>query len=61
MKNKIIFIFIGLPRKIDKSMYYFDYINQNFNSKIIFSTNEDIYNYNLPDEVDILINEKSQY
>lgn len=60
MRNKYIFIFIGLPRNVNEIICFIENIIKKHNAKVIFSTNQEIYNYRLPKECKIIINENDR-
>ena len=57
----MIFIFVGLPRNLNDTIKYIEGIIDKYQALVIFSTSEDIYNYKLPKECKIIINEKSEW
>lgn len=57
----MIFIFVGLPRNLNDTIKYIEEIIDKYQALVIFSTSEDIYNYKLPKECKIIINEKSEW
>ena len=61
LKSKVIFIFIGLPRKIEKKISFIQHLMDEYKAQIIFSTNEEILKYKLPDGSKIIINERNNW
>ena len=53
----MIIIFVGLPRNIDQNIGFIKNQIKKNKAIIIFSTNNEIYNYNLPKECIIINND----
>ena len=61
MKPKIIFIFVGLPRKIKEGLNFIQFLIDEYKAQVIFSTNEEILKYKLPDGSKVIINENNSW
>ena len=61
MKPKIIFIFVGLPRKIKEGLNFIQFLTDEYKAQVIFSTNEEILKYKLPDGSKVIINENNSW
>ena len=61
MKPKIIFIFVGLPRKIEVKLNFIQYLIDEYKALVIFSSNEEILKYKLPNGSKVIINENNNW
>jgi len=61
LKPRIIFIFVGLPRKIEKKLSFIKHLIDKYKAQVIFSSTEEIFNYKLPDGSKIIINENNNW
>jgi hypothetical protein len=61
LKPKIIFIFVGLPRKIEVKLNFIQYLIDEYKALVIFSSNEEILKYKLPNGSKVIINENNNW
>jgi len=57
----MIIIFVGLPRNLDQNISFIEEQIRKNNAIVIFSTNQEIYNYNLPNGCKIINNENESF
>ena len=57
----MIYIFVGLPRKIKTKLSFVEHIIKEYKAQVIFSTTEEIHHWKLPKGCKVIINENNDW